>query len=88
MRCKMKWYTREDGLVCLGTNSEQPTKFQVVTDVKVNTQINTGLSESHIALIGSFPEDWRNDHKIAQKINNAAKHFFGLSHNITTEAVA
>ncbi len=84
----MKWYTREDGLVCLGTNPQQPTKFQVITDVKVKTQINTSLSESHIALIGSFPEDWRNDNNIAQKINKAAKHFFGLSNNITAEALA
>ena len=84
----MKWYTQENGLVCLGTHSKQPAKFQVVTDVKVDTKINTGLSESHIALIGSFPEDWRNDNQIAQKINNAAKHFFGLSHNLTTEALA
>ena len=84
----MKWYTQENGLVCLGTQSNQPALFQVVTDVKVNTKISTGLSESHIALIGSFPEDWRNDNKIAQKINKAAKHFFGLSHNLPAEAIA
>ncbi len=84
----MKWYTRDDGAICLGNPSQQKTKFQVVTEVKVDTKIDTGLTESHIDLIGSFPEDWRGDVRIAQKINNAAKHLFGLSNNLTAEALA
>ncbi|MBV1911160.1 MAG: hypothetical protein KUG78_17825 [Kangiellaceae bacterium] len=84
----MKWYTQDDGLICLGTDCSKLANFHVVTDVKAKSKIDTLVSESHIALIGSFPEDWRSDKLIAQKINNAAKHFFGLSDNLKVDAVA
>lgn len=83
----MNWYTKDDGSLCLGTKSSQFTKFNVVTEVKLATKINTMLNESHIALIGSFPEDWLSDKYISQKINNAAKHYFGLSKNLNASAV-
>ena len=84
----MNWYTQEDGMLCLGTQSSRLANFNIVTDVRVLAKINTRLSESHIALIGSFPEDWRSDRLIAKKINNVAKHFFGLIDNLNAQAVA
>ena len=75
----MIWYTQDDGVLCLGTRGSQYAYFHVATDVKMKQPISTSLSESDIEIIGSFPEDWRNDNKIADKINNAAKHLFGSS---------
>jgi hypothetical protein len=88
MRYKMKWYTQRNGLICLGDRTAKTPKFQVVTQVKVKSPIETELTESHIALIGSFPEDWRNDQKIAHKINRVARHYFGLTNNLPFEALA
>jgi len=75
----MKWYTQDNGILCLGTQKNQNANFHVATEVKVDTKINTSLSQSHIELIGSFPEDWDEDATIYQKINDTAKHFFGFS---------
>ena len=84
----MKWYTQDNGVLCLGTEEGQSVNFHVATDVVTNTKINTALSESHIELIGSFPEDWSSDSSIDQKINDTAKHFFGFSVNISSIAFA
>ena len=84
----MKWYTQENGVVCLGTIDNQIAQFHVETDVVVHTKIDTELCESHIALIGSFPEDWRSDSNINKKINNTAKHFFGFAEKSNSVAFA
>ncbi len=84
----MKWYTQDNGVLCLGTEDNQCANFHVATDVVVNTKIDTNLSESHIELIGSFPEDWSADSLIDQKINDTAKHFFGFSENFDSAALA
>ena len=52
----MKWYTQDNGVLCLGTEEQQSVNFHVATDVVTKTKINTTLSESHIELIGSFTE--------------------------------
>jgi hypothetical protein len=75
----MNWYTQDDGVLCLGTKGSKYAYFHVATDVKMKQSVNTSLSESDIEIIGSFPEDWRTDKTIADKINNAAKHLFGSS---------
>ncbi len=84
----MKWYTQDNGVLCLGTQDSQYANFHFKTDVIVKIKINTQLSESHIDLIGSFPEDWRTEKHIQQRINNAAKHFFGLSELASSSAFA
>jgi len=75
----MKWYTLENGRLCLGTENHKIANFHVATDVKLNLNLSTPLLEEHIDLIGSYPEDWYADDAIDYKINNTAKHFFGLS---------
>jgi len=84
----MNWYTKDNGVLCLGTKGSQFAYFNVVTDVIINTKINTALNEAHIAIIGSFPEDWISDSKISNKINKVAKHFFGFSNQINQSVVA
>lgn len=83
----MKWYTQNNGVLCLGTKENQGANFHVATDVVVKTKIDTALSESHIELIGSFPEDWNADSSIDQKINDTAKHFFGFSEYESSSAL-
>ena len=82
----MKWYTQDNGVLCLGTEELQSVNFHVATDVVTKTKIDTALSESHIELIGSFPEDWSSDSSIDQKINDTAKHFFGFYENGSSTA--
>ena len=84
----MRWYTQDNGVLCLGTEEQLSVNFHIATDVITKTKINTALSESHIELIGSFPEDWSTDSSIDQKINDTAKHFFGFSENISSIAFA
>ena len=84
----MKWYTQDNGVLCLGTEDNLYANFHVATDVVVKTKIATNLSESHVELIGSFPEDWSADSSIDQKINDTAKHFFGFSEHVSSAALA
>lgn len=84
----MKWYTQDNGVLCLGTEENQSVNFHVATDVVSNTKIDTVLSESHIELIGSFPEDWSTDGTIDKKINDTAKHFFGFTERVSSTAFA
>lgn len=77
----MNWYTKENGVLCLGIIKGQFAHFNITTNVIVKSKIQIPLSESDVALIGSFPEDWSSDNKIENKINNVAKHLFGLSNN-------
>ena len=78
----MKWYTLENGRLCLGTNEKKFANFHIATDVKLNGEFSAPLMEAHIELIGSYPEDWFEDETIDLKINNTARHFF--SHNEIT----
>jgi len=80
----MKWYTKENGVLCLASEGFQFANFHLTTNVIVRCRINTALDISHINLIGSFPEDWSSDKRISAKINKAAKHFFGLSEPSST----
>lgn len=75
----MKWYTKDNGVLCLVSEDFQFTNFYFTTNVIVRGKVNTSLNMSHIDVIGSFPEDWSSDKTISTKINRAAKHFFGLS---------
>lgn len=79
----MKWYTLENGRLCLGTEKACFTNFHVATEVVLAENISMPLLPEHVELIGSLPEDWYTDDKIDGKINNTAKHFFGLNKNIT-----
>jgi hypothetical protein len=88
LRNIMKWYTQDNGVLCLGTEENQFANFHVATELVVKTKIETPLSESHIELIGSFPEDWIADDTIDQKINDTAKHFFGFSEHVSSIAFA
>lgn len=84
----MNWYTKENGVIYLGLKTSQFAQFNIVTEVISDIPIDTSLTQSHIELIGSFPEDWSSDSKIEQKINSAAKHYFGLSTGLTPFNVA
>lgn len=84
----MQWYTTENGSLCLGTQKSQLANFHVVTDVKPGKAINSPLLPEHAEIIGSYPEDWYSDEAIDSKINNAAKHFFGLSSTTTNSVFA
>jgi len=75
----MKWYTQSNGTLCLGTQNSLFAYFNVETDVILRKRINASLTPDHIKLIGSFPEEWSKDRKIAEKINRAARFLFGLS---------
>lgn len=76
---QMKWYTQDNGVLCLGTRENQRVNFHVATEVRMEAKFSAPLSEAHIELIGSFPEDWDGDSTIYQKINQTAKHFFGFT---------
>ena len=84
----MKWYTLENGRLCLGTEKQRLANFHIATEVKLNAKVSTPLLAEHIELIGSYPEDWYSDETIEGKINNTARHFFGFSNNTPQEAVA
>lgn len=71
----MKWYTLSNGRLCLGSEKEL-TNFHVATDIQLNYQISKSLTDEHIKLIGSYPEDWLNDEDINFKINHVAKQLF------------
>ncbi|TQV76903.1 hypothetical protein FLL45_02825 [Aliikangiella marina] len=75
----MKWYTLENGRLCLGTDKNRLANFHIATDVTLEANLSLPLLEEHVELIGSYPEDWYSDDTIENKINNTAKHFFGLS---------
>ena len=75
----MKWYTLENGRLCLGTEQNRLANFHIATDVTLDSDLSLPLLEEHVELIGSYPEDWYSDDSIESKINNTAKHFFGLS---------
>lgn len=77
----MNWYTLDNGSLCLGTENRHFANFHIVTEVKLEQPLTTPLSPEHAELIGSYPEDWCSDESIEQKINNTAKHFFGLVHH-------
>jgi hypothetical protein len=72
----MKWYTLDDGRLCLGTDQLQFANFHVATEFKLNTSLEKPLNVEHIQDIGSYPEDWYNDESIDQKINQTAKKLF------------
>ena len=72
------WYTLENGRLCLGTNEATYANFHIATQVKLKQAVCTPLTQEHIDVIGSFPEDWYNDEQIDQTINNTARHFFEL----------
>ncbi len=76
----MKWYTLTNGRLCLGTDQQKFANFHTATDIVLKKGVNTPLLPEHIDLIGTLPEDWCDDEKIEQKINQTAKHLFGLSH--------
>jgi len=69
----MQWYTIDNGTLCLGTDKQSYANFHVATDLKIDNEVTLPLSEKHIELIGSYPEDWYADDNIDMKINNAAK---------------
>ena len=75
----MKWYTLDNGRLCLGTNQLQYANFHTATEVQLDQNISLPLLPEHIELIGSFPEYWYADELIDDKINNTARHFFGLN---------
>lgn len=75
----MKWYTLNNGRLCLGTEKEQIANFHVATEVVLEEGVEMPLMPEHVELIGSLPEDWYEDDKIDGKINNTAKHFFGMN---------
>ncbi|TQV84482.1 hypothetical protein [Aliikangiella coralliicola] len=74
----MRWYTLDNGRLCLGTDKQQYANFHIATDVVLPEKITAPLRVEHVELIGSFPEDWYSDEKINDKINNTARHFFGM----------
>ncbi|WP_196138236.1 hypothetical protein [Aliikangiella sp. G2MR2-5] len=84
----MKWYTIDNGRLCLGTQSGQYANFHVATDVVLSSPITTPLLPEHVELIGSYPEDWFNDNDIDSKINKIAKHYFGLNKSSLTQLTA
>ncbi|MET1253712.1 hypothetical protein [Aliikangiella maris] len=75
----MKWYTLENGRLCLGTDKQKVANFHIATNIRLATPIDVPLLPEHIALIGSYPEDWYSDSEIDKKINDTARHFFELS---------
>lgn len=75
----MKWYTKANGTLCLGTKGSQFAYFHVATDVILQKRIISSLTTEHIDVIGSFPEEWSADENITSKINRAARQFFGLA---------
>lgn len=77
----MKWYTLENGRLCLGTDKQKLANFHIATDVKLSSSVVTPLIAEHIDLIGSYPEDWFADDNIENKINATARHFFGMTVN-------
>lgn len=84
----MKWYTLENGRLCLGTDKQKLANFHIATDVKLNSRVTSPLLAEHIDLIGSYPEDWFADEDIAHKINATARHFFGMSENLPNVLIA
>ncbi|WP_444994144.1 hypothetical protein [Aliikangiella sp. IMCC44359] len=74
----MKWYTLDNGRLCLGTDKQRFANFHIATDILLKSKVDTPLRREHIELIGSYPEDWYSDRSIDKKINQTAKHFFGL----------
>jgi len=82
----MRWYTLDDGRLCLGTKEKQFANFHIATEIKLSSEFSYPLLPEHVHLIGSYPEDWYQDDKIESKINQTAKHFFGNnSPNLPTE---
>jgi len=75
----MQWYTLDNGRLCLGTNQLQFANFHIATDIKLEDKISLPLLPEHVEIIGSFPEDWYADDAIESKINNTARHFFGIN---------
>lgn len=73
----MKWYTLDNGRLCLGTNKLQFANFHIATEIKLDKSLSLPLLPEHVERIGSYPEDWYMDEAIELKINNTAKHFFG-----------
>ena len=84
----MKWYTLNNGRLCLGTEKQQFANFHVATEVVLTEKLDLPLLPEHVELIGSFPEDWYQDDNIDGKINNTAKHFFGLAKSKSETAFA
>ena len=82
----MKWYTLENGRLCLGTDKEQFANFHIATEVTLENSFSVPLLEEHIELIGSYPEDWFEDEAIDLKINNTARHFFSFAHTVPLHA--
>ena len=74
----MKWYTLDDGRLCLGTSELQFANFHIATEIKLSNQVSRPLLPEHVELIGSYPEDWYSDESIDSKINKTARHFFGF----------
>ncbi|MGX5174203.1 hypothetical protein ACUR5C_09305 [Aliikangiella sp. IMCC44653] len=78
----MKWYTLENGQLCLGTSqATTKTNFHVATNVKLSSPLSVPLLKEHVDLIGSYPEDWYSDQNIELNINKTAQHFFGMTPN-------
>lgn len=63
----------------MGSVNAHNDAFNVLTDLQLNEEMKMPLLPEHIELIGSFPEEWIEDNSIDQKINNTAKHLFGMS---------
>lgn len=73
---QMKWYTKENGSLCLGTREDQQVAFHSVTNIKLFSKIELPFSPEHAELLGSYPEDWLNDPQIHLKINRVAQQLF------------
>ena len=74
----MKWYTLDNGRLCLGTDQKKIANFHIATDVTLTEDLTTPLLSEHVDVIGSYPEDWYQDQSIEIKINRTAQHFFGF----------
>lgn|GEM_PF-1696233 len=70
------WYTLQNGRLCLGNESDRPSKIFIATDIFLNQTIKTPLRDAHIRQIGGQTELWGLDPIIENKICRLARQIF------------
>ncbi|WP_144394293.1 hypothetical protein [Pleionea sediminis] len=73
----MLWYTNDKGNLCIGMDSETPSNiFDVETPLQTKSKVEHPVTLEHVVTIGSYPEDWKYDSHIKEKLTAAARLLF------------